>query len=180
LSTSQPDNARAHSRGLGAVSIMIFLAIVLTLWVTLGYVLPTNIFAKPDQRGQFGDMFGAVNSLFSALAFAGVIYTILLQRQELALQREELEQTRAELARAASAQEAATGNLAQQAAALEATALLNALAALVEHYRLRFERVPGLPAKEKAAAKEAGYAAALEEELERLLAGRQRQLSSQP
>ena len=47
--------------------------------------------------GEFGDMFGAVNALFSGLAFAGLIITLILQRQELELQREELEQTREEL-----------------------------------------------------------------------------------
>lgn len=52
--------------------------------------------ATPEM-GQFGDMFGAVNTLFSGLAFAGIIYTILLQRNELSLQRKELEDTRAEL-----------------------------------------------------------------------------------
>lgn len=49
-----------------------------------------------DERGTFGDMFGAVNALFSGLAFAGLIITLILQRRELALQRDELEQTRNE------------------------------------------------------------------------------------
>lgn len=44
-----------------------------------------------------GDSAGAVNGLFSALAFAGVIYAILLQKHELRLQRKELEMTRDEL-----------------------------------------------------------------------------------
>lgn len=53
------------------------------------------------ERGQFGDMFGAVNSLFSGLAFAGVIYAVLLQREELKLQREELrENTKAQRSQA--------------------------------------------------------------------------------
>lgn len=50
----------------------------------------------PAIRGQFGDMFGVVNALFSGLAFAGIIYTILLQREELAAQRKELRLTRHE------------------------------------------------------------------------------------
>ncbi len=33
-------------------------------------------------RGLFGDMFGAMSALFSGLAFAGIVYTILLQRAE--------------------------------------------------------------------------------------------------
>lgn len=47
--------------------------------------------------GIFGDSSGAINALFSALAFAGVIFAIILQKKELGLQREELEQTREEL-----------------------------------------------------------------------------------
>ena len=42
-------------------------------------------------------MFGSINALFSGLAFAGIIYTILLQRKELELQREELKLTREEI-----------------------------------------------------------------------------------
>lgn len=54
-------------------------------------------FHDPEKQGQFGDQFGAVNALFSGLAFAGLIFTIILQKKELALQREELTQTREEL-----------------------------------------------------------------------------------
>jgi hypothetical protein len=55
-------------------------------------------------RGQFGDIFGGVNALFTGLAFAGLIYTILLQRRELELQRDERRLTREELHRSAEAQ----------------------------------------------------------------------------
>ena len=51
-----------------------------------------------DERGTFGDMFGAVNALFSGLAFAGLIVTLIMQHEELGLQREELAQTNDELA----------------------------------------------------------------------------------
>jgi hypothetical protein len=51
---------------------------------------------KPDDRGTLGDMFGTINALFSGLAFAGIIFTILLQRKELRYQRDELKETRAE------------------------------------------------------------------------------------
>ncbi|GAB3960174.1 hypothetical protein GCM10028805_57460 [Spirosoma harenae] len=50
------------------------------------------------ERGTFGDMFGAVNALFSGLALAGIIISIQMQSNELALQREELALTRDELA----------------------------------------------------------------------------------
>jgi hypothetical protein len=42
-------------------------------------------------RGTFGDTFGAVNALFSGLAFAGMYVALTLQRKEFKLQREEFE-----------------------------------------------------------------------------------------
>jgi hypothetical protein len=45
-----------------------------------------------------------VNALFSALAFALLIYTSLMQREELELQRKELELTRKEIEKSAEAQ----------------------------------------------------------------------------
>ncbi|WP_145038639.1 putative phage abortive infection protein [Paenibacillus sp. Y412MC10] len=78
----------------------VFLSIV-SLWALSGLVL----FFLPN-RGEFGDMFGAINTLFSGLAFGGIIYTIFqqkvelkLQRQELKLQRQEVERTNQELAK---------------------------------------------------------------------------------
>lgn len=50
-----------------------------------------------SDRGTFGDQFGAVNALFSGLAFAGLIITILLQRRDLRLQRKDLRMQRKEL-----------------------------------------------------------------------------------
>jgi hypothetical protein len=66
--------------------------VVLT-WAVSGLILYGS-----DERGTFGDMFGAVNALFSGLAFATLIYTAWMQRIELALQRDELAATRDELA----------------------------------------------------------------------------------
>jgi hypothetical protein len=76
--------------------IIIFIGIII-LW-SLCWLAVSN---SPSlngwsERGQFGDMFGAVNALFSGLAFAGIIITILLQREELSLQRSELQLTRSE------------------------------------------------------------------------------------
>ncbi|MEM7246361.1 MAG: hypothetical protein AAF533_13510 [Acidobacteriota bacterium] len=71
---------------------------VVLLW-TASLVFVPKIMGQPEGAGTFGDMFGAVNALFSGLAFAGLIYTILLQRQELEFQRLELGATRAEFAR---------------------------------------------------------------------------------
>jgi len=67
--------------------------LVVVLWVGLG----AFAWSLGDSRGLFGDMFGAANALFAGLAFATLIYTILLQRGELRLQRRELELTRHEM-----------------------------------------------------------------------------------
>lgn len=65
---------------------------VLVLWGIFGWVPYFR-----GVRGEFGDVFGAVNALFSGLAFAMIILTILLQKQELTLQRQELTLTHEEL-----------------------------------------------------------------------------------
>lgn len=65
-------------------------------WIALE--LAVALFGRRWVRlSEWGDAFGAVNALFSALAFAGLVYAIVLQRRELALQRKELRATRAEL-----------------------------------------------------------------------------------
>lgn len=57
-----------------------------------------------ERMGQWGDFVGGVfNPLLSFLAFAGLLYTILLQQRELGLSREELRMTREELANSAKA-----------------------------------------------------------------------------
>ena len=61
-------------------------------WLGISYFID-----EPTNQGTFGDMFGAVNALFSGLAFAGLIATLLYQKDELRLQREELKLTREEL-----------------------------------------------------------------------------------
>ena len=47
-----------------------------------------------DKRGQFGDAFGAINAIFTGLAFAAVAYGIILQRREIKQQQRELTDTR--------------------------------------------------------------------------------------
>lgn len=85
-----PIEAEQPSRGWKGLAVLF--GIVFLVWFASGFVV--KCFEDP---GGIGDMFGAVNALFSGLAFAGVIYAIILQRDELGLQRRELEMTRAEL-----------------------------------------------------------------------------------
>ena len=71
-----------------------------------------------DLRGTFGDQFGAVNALFSGLAFAGLIYTIILQRNDLKLQRQDLKLQRKELQLNRQEMEAQTAEFEKQNATL--------------------------------------------------------------
>ena len=71
---------------------------VIIVYVVFWLVIDCRI-DDSNIRGVFGDKFGAVNALFSGLAFAGLILTLILQREELSLQRDELEQTREELSK---------------------------------------------------------------------------------
>jgi len=84
-------------------------------------------------------MFGVVNAFFSACAFAGIIFTILLQREELELQREELKLTRAELKRSALAQEKSEYALSCQAKAANLSAQLSSISHLIQYTNSEIE-----------------------------------------
>jgi hypothetical protein len=74
--------------------ILSVITLFLLYWAIVNAVIDTS-----QNRGLFGDMFGGANAMFSALAFAAVAYSIFHQRKELALQKDDLEQTRIELAK---------------------------------------------------------------------------------
>lgn len=112
-------------------------------WVTAGAVIVGILWLaswllllidSPEDRGALGDMFGSVNALFSGLAFVGIIFTILLQQEELSLQRDELILTRQELQRTAEAQEKSEVALNRQAENLKISAMLSALNTLYNYY----------------------------------------------
>lgn len=58
---------------------------VVAAW-TISIPVLRAIFDGPDKANEFGDMFGAVNALFSGLALAALITTLWLQHQELTKQ----------------------------------------------------------------------------------------------
>ncbi len=115
-------------------------AAILAIQVTAGALV---FLLLPDwpTRGQFGDVFGVVNALFSGLAFTGLIYTVFLQREELSLQRKELELTRQELKRSAKAQEQSEVALRAQAEAASMSARMNTASVLLDHYRTELKQM---------------------------------------
>lgn len=78
------------------MKFILLVGCVIALWLFNGFIYPMWV-TDHETRALVGDSFGSVNALFSGLAFAGLIYTILIQRKELALQREELRLQRAEM-----------------------------------------------------------------------------------
>ena len=96
MSTSKKEQnkkVKDFSLLIGIVSFVI----VISLWITnLLYGLSLSPESE-NTRGIFGDMFGAVNAVFSGLAFAGIILSLYMQRIELKIQRKELKLTRKEV-----------------------------------------------------------------------------------
>ena len=74
-----------------------FIGVILLWAVYLSVIWISDWPLQEENKGEFGDTFGALNALFAGLAFAGVIYAILLQQKELALQRKALEATEVEI-----------------------------------------------------------------------------------
>ncbi|MEY1660692.1 hypothetical protein [Isoalcanivorax beigongshangi] len=62
----------------------VLLAMLATIALIWAFSIPVMryFFPWPEDAGAFGDMFGAVNALFSGLAFAGVIYALILQERD--------------------------------------------------------------------------------------------------
>lgn len=85
--------------------LLYLLVAISTLAVIVYWYFVKYKIGEISQRGQFGDTFGGLTSLFTAYAFAGLIYTIILQSKELSLQRNELRLTREEFAAMKKAQE---------------------------------------------------------------------------
>src|SRR5687768_2418352 len=69
---------------------------ILLVWL-IYWILAKFFFKDLGESGTFGDTFGAINALFTGFAFAGLIITIIMQRDQLELQRKELKLQRKEL-----------------------------------------------------------------------------------
>ncbi|WP_426400984.1 hypothetical protein ACN9M1_27810 (plasmid) [Ralstonia sp. R-29] len=88
----QSDHHSERSTVAWVLATLLFLAVI---GVCAGYtaiVWPgwSTLTKGGEGAGVFGDAFGGLNTLFTALAFAGLIVTIFLQRQQLIDQRKEI------------------------------------------------------------------------------------------
>ena len=115
-------------------------AAIIIIWGIYLFLIP---YLVPEKTGEFGDMFGALSLIFSGLAFAGIIYSIYLQKKELGLQRQELEETRKELKRSADAQENSEKELKNQAQLMATAAKINGNVGLINHFHERRKKYTG-------------------------------------
>lgn len=108
------------------IKFFLLVIAILVLWITTAVFLPYFWDVLT-----ISEIFEGINSLFAGLAFAGIIYTIFLQRNELRLQRKELKETREELKRSADAQERSETIMAK-------TAEIGALSQLFKYYQTAY------------------------------------------
>ena len=79
------------SKSFFVVSIFGLFLLVLIIWVAYAsYMCGSSCFNDWSGKGQFGDMFGGLNALFSGFAFAGLLYTLILQRKSVEYQFNEI------------------------------------------------------------------------------------------
>jgi uncharacterized protein YlxW (UPF0749 family) len=111
---------------------IIIFALIGTLILWTLYLFVVGFFFKRDwlASGQFGDTFGALNTLFTGWAFVVVLATLILQSRQIAETKHDLQEERQLQKRTAEL-------VAEQAKALALQARLNALTARIEAFHVQ-------------------------------------------
>jgi hypothetical protein len=78
-----------ENRNVALIGLFGVLTVILVM--TVYAVLVYSKISDMQNRGLFGDMFGALNTFFSGLAFLGVIIAIIIQQKQLQHQRQEMQ-----------------------------------------------------------------------------------------
>lgn len=115
--------------------------VVFVLWLVSALIIH-SIWPKPSDHGPFGDMFGAINALFSGWAFLGVIVAIILQKKELEEQRREIRESRI-------AHQQSAGALADQARLSAIRTRIEALTLLIEDVNRQIDGTSGRLARDR-------------------------------
>lgn len=110
---------------IALISIAVLL-VIFVLWYLNFYLLKGK---NPTERGTFGDMFRVVNSVFSGLAFAGILISLIFQWVQLKSQNNDI-------AISMKIQEKSATALERQAENLKKTAILYALQAKLNFYTI--------------------------------------------
>ena len=84
-------SATEYTPNRGTWSLFLKAALLVTgLWAASAMVLALTV-DDFSRSGTFGDSFGVLNTLFSGLAFAGIVMSIKMQNDEMREQRKELQ-----------------------------------------------------------------------------------------
>lgn len=139
VKTDKNDNINKKSNinfiGYGAF------AFVVVAWLITFISFDYPFFDIRIKPNEFGDMFGGLNALFTGLAFAGIIVTILLQREDLKsqqavlnLQLEQLKLQKKELADTRKVLETQQKEMAQQNKTLKLQQFENTLFSMIDNF----------------------------------------------
>jgi len=119
------ENSGSQNKKITLKTLYYLLGSVFIAWIIAGGSM--YIFFDGTERGTIGDMFGVINALFSGLAFGGVLFAILLQKNELKVSLDSL-------SKSASAQAESSQALINQSDIMLTTAKLNGQSALLTTY----------------------------------------------
>lgn len=125
-------------------TLFTLLFLIVFAWAISGVIIYYAASNWSD-RGTIGDMFGAVNALFSGLAFVGLIYTIIMQREEIKMNLQEIEMNRKELKKSASAQIKSQEALKEQVRQTHLTAKINAISTVINYYNIQISNPNSSP-----------------------------------
>ncbi len=128
-------NARRSTRDWRFAYLAVLVLVAFLLYTVVMYLVVND----PLERTAFGEMFGAFSALFSAFAFAAVIYSIFQHGEELARQQKEADATRLAVAAELKTAEETRVELAK-------TARLNALAILARTYAASLDYIDSMSA----------------------------------
>ena len=105
---------------------------VLIVWVLFLLVVPYLFQWDWDKSGRFGDTFGALNALFTGLAFVVLLATLIQQSRK-------IDETKRDVEGERQLQKRTTELVAEQAKALALVARLNALTSRIEAYQVQID-----------------------------------------
>lgn len=165
-------NRRKPSQLDHVVSFFFYAAAPITVGIMVAFHFGVGRYIASDfaTRGQFGDQFGALNALFTGVAFLGLVLTTAMQakatrqqtdaleleKEALEHQAEELKSQRAELRRSAEAQEEAN-RLSRMALVMEARRMeMDIVLKRVDGAASEAEREAGLREAKEIAGRAAG------------------------
>lgn len=112
--------------------LIILLIVIFCFWSL--FIILQIFFPQFDKKLSEIKSLDLLNTLFTGLSLAAIIFTVYQQKKELGLQRQELKATRIELSKSAIAQEKSEIALNRQVENLKISAKLSALNTLVTYY----------------------------------------------